>query len=222
MVSNEICTIVLFFRATKQIDFDQLLEAGQKCGPLSGFGKKGAKGGKGIGGAFALPPQALIAIAVAVATTIIAGGLVYYFGTRETDEAKSKNFRFIGVTMVFTAISFSLIVLPWYAILGLVFCGLVGALAMALLSQDALIRSQSLVAFFMFYTLFVVFTGNLGFLASTLVGISVGSYFYSYAGRVGLTETQKYNNLFLGSLVTLPSVALLIVAGKAIQVRGLF
>lgn len=203
------------------MDLEQFLEAGQKCGPLSGFGK-GGKGGKGFGGAITLPPQVLIAIAVLVSMTIIIGAVVYYIGTRESNEAKSKNLRFIGVTMVFTAISFTLVILPWYAILALVFCGLCATIAMALLNKDALIRSQSLVAFFMFYTLFIVFTGNLGFLSNTLIGIGVGSYFYWYSSKPELTQSQKFTNLLLGSLVTLPSIALTIIAGKAIQIRGLF
>jgi hypothetical protein len=199
---------------------DYYLEAGQKCGPLSGFGgKKGAKGG---GGAIKLPPQVLIALAVLVSMTIIVGGIMYYVGTRESDEVKSKNYRFIGVTMIFTAVSLTLIVLPWYGILALVFLALIGTIAMALLSKDELVRSQSLVAFFIFYTLFIVFTGNLGFLSNTLIGIGVGSYFYWYSSKPELTESQKYHNLMLGSLVTLPSIALTIIAGKAIQVRGLF
>ena len=202
------------------MDLDYYLEAGQRCGPLSGFGgKKGAKGG---GGAITLPPQALIAIAVLVSMTIIIGGILFYVGTRETEESKANNFKFIGVTMIFTAISATLVILPWYAILALVFCGAIATIAFALLSKDELVRSQSLVAFFMFYTLFIVFTGNLGFLSNTLIGIGVGSYFYWYSSKPELSQTQKFHNLLLGSLVTLPSIALTIIAGKAIQVRGLF
>ena len=99
---------------------------------------------------------------------------------------------------------------------------MIATIAFALLSKDELVRSNSLVAFFMFYTLFIVFTGNLGFLSNTLIGIGVGSYFYWYSSKQELTEGQKFHNLMLGSLVTLPSIALTIIAGKAIQVRGLF
>jgi hypothetical protein len=205
---------------SKQIDFDHFLEAGAKCGPLSSFG--GKKGGKGGSGAISLPPHVLIAIAVVVSMTIIIGAILYYVGTRESDEAKSNNFRFIGVTMIFTAISFTLLILPWYAILAIVLLGAIATIAMALLSKDELIRSQSLVAFFIFYTLFIVFTGNLGFLSNTLIGIGVGSYFYWYSSKPELTEAQKFHNLQLGSLVTLPSIAMTIIAGKAIQVKGLF
>jgi hypothetical protein len=202
------------------MDLEHYLEAGQKCGPLSGFG--GKKGGKGGGGAISLPPQVLIAVAVLVSMTIIIGGIVFYVGTRETNEAKANNLKFIGITMIFTAVSTTLIVLPWYGILAIVFCGMIATIAFALLSKDELVRSNSLVAFFMFYTLFIVFTGNLGFLSNTLIGIGVGSYFYWYSSKQELTEGQKFHNLMLGSLVTLPSIALTIIAGKAIQVRGLF
>ncbi len=199
-------------------NLDSFLEAGQKCGPLRGFGGKG----KGGGGAITLPPQVLIAIAVLVSMTIIIGGVMYYIGTRESDESKKTNYKFIGVTMIFTAISFTLVILPWYAILALDFMGAIGTLAFSLLSSDPLIRAQSFVAFLLFYALFIVFTGNLGFLSNTLIGIGVGSYFYWYSSKPELNESQKFNSLLLGSLITLPSIALTIIAGKSIQLKGLF
>jgi ABC-type multidrug transport system permease subunit len=169
-----------------------------------------------------LPPQVLIAIAVAVSLTIVVGIIMYWVGTREVSEAKKHNYQFIGVTMIFTAISFTLVILPWFAILAIVFIGMIGALCMSFFSGSDIIRSQSMVAFFMFYCLFIVFTGNLGFLTTCLVGIGVGSYFYWYSSKDNLTEVEKYNNLFLGSMVCLPSIALSIIAAKAIKVRGLF
>jgi hypothetical protein len=171
-----------------------------------------------------VPPKVAIALAVVAFLIFGIGWLVYYIGTREDDSSKKNLLKFVGITMVLIPICLFILVLPWWATLGFSILGatLSAFAALNVIPTEENVRPKAGIAASLFFLVFVVFTGNLGFLSACLLGLAFGLYFYIYAGKTSLTDEERFQNGFVGSLTFLPALSLTVIAGRSIALRGWF